>query len=93
VIGSQLFEEKEMKVLNTVNNGSFCQETYETASRDAGKRAKVLRQLGYQVSVSSIGSQISPLGVVKMTMVDVRPGNHADTFGLPEVEKFSWPRN
>jgi hypothetical protein len=73
-----------------VNNGRWCQETYETASKDAGKRAKQLRLLGYVVSVSALGPQVTPVGVIKLTLVDIQPGRHADTFGLPEVEKYQW---
>ena len=75
-----------MKCMNQVNAGSWCQESYETSTRDAGRRAKQLRGLGYQVSVGSIGPQVTPLGTIKTTLVTVRPGVNADTFGLPEVE-------
>lgn len=69
-----------------VNHGSWCQETYESASRQAGRRARQLRQLGYRVSVSTLGPQVTRYGVVKMTLVDVRPGSaQADTFDLPAV--------
>jgi hypothetical protein len=73
-----------------VNNGRWCQASYETASRDAGRRAKQLRQLGYQVSVSSLGPQVTRVGTIKTTLVDIRPGSHADTYGLPEVNVVRW---
>ena len=82
-----------MKCMCAVNQGSWCQESYETPSRDAGKRAKQLRILGYHVTVSPLGPQVTPLGSsIKTTLVDIRPGVHDDTFGLPEVEKVDWPR-
>jgi hypothetical protein len=68
-----------------VNNGRFCQETYETPFRDAARRARQLRLAGYQVAVGPMGPQVTPVGVVKLTLVDIRPGTHADTFNLPEV--------
>jgi len=69
-----------------VNTGHWCQECYETASRHAGKRAKVLRRAGYRVSVSALGLQVTPCGLIKMTLVDIRPGEgQEDTFGLPPV--------
>lgn len=78
--------------MQVVNSGRFCQESYETAGREAGKRAKELRALGYQVSVSSIGPQVTPLGTIKTTLVDIRPGVHQDTFYLPPVNHVEWPR-
>lgn len=81
-----------MACMQQVNSGRWCQESYETASRDAAKRAKQLRAMGYQVTVSSIGSQVTPLGLIKTTLVDIRPGSNADTCDLPAVEKVEWPR-
>ena len=65
------------------NRGDHCQETYETAARAAGKRARQLRQHGYLAIVSPLGPQATRVGTVKLTMVDIRPGNNADTFDLP----------
>ena len=48
-----------------------CQAWYETATRDAGRRAKQLRALGFSVSVSPMGPQVTGVGVVKMTLVTV----------------------
>jgi hypothetical protein len=68
-----------------VNNGRWCQESYETASRDAGRRAKQLRDLGYLVSVTTMGRQVTRLGLMKLTLVDVMPGSNSDTSDLPFV--------
>jgi ribosomal protein S19E (S16A) len=76
-----------MKAINCygrVNNGNWAQETYESASRDAGRRVKQLRAAGYVAVSGSLGAQVTSVGVVKLTQVDIRPGSHADTFGLPE---------
>jgi uncharacterized protein YraI len=75
-----------------VNAGKWCQESYETASGHARQRAKELRAAGYQVTVSSMGPQVTPLGLIKLTMVDVRPGANADTCNLPAVNRVDWPR-
>jgi len=77
-----------------VNQGRWCQETYETSTRDAGRRAKELRAKGYTVSVSPLGMQVTPLGLIKLTMVDIRPGSNPDTCDLPteETELVGWPR-
>lgn len=74
-----------------VNQGRWCQESYETVTGDARRRASQLRKLGYQVTVFSLGSQVTPLGLIKTTMVDVRPGVHEDTTDLPSVAKCEWP--
>lgn len=82
---------KKVQCCSQTNRGDWCQETYETASRDAGRRAKELRAAGYRVTVSSMGAQVTPLGTIGLTMVDVRPGVHQDTFGLPVVNHVNWP--
>lgn len=68
------------------NAGSWAQEVYETASRDAGRRARELRRLGYGVSVGALGPQVTPVGTVRLTVVTIRPGVNETTFGLPQVE-------
>lgn len=55
----------------SVSGHNWRQEHYETASRDASKRARQLRKLGYHVSVSSLGNQVTNVGRVKMSMVSV----------------------
>ncbi len=75
-----------MTCLTQVNNGSWCQESYETASRAVGRRARQLRKAGYRVTVAGMGPQVTQVGVIRLTLVDIRPGAHADTFALPEVE-------
>jgi len=47
------------------------QEWYETASRDAGRRARELRALGYRVLVEAMGDQITRVGHVRMTLLTV----------------------
>lgn len=74
-----------MARVGQVNQGAWCQETYDTASRDAGRRARQLRRLGYDVRVSSLGPQVTQYGIVRCSLVDVRPGTRADTSGLPEA--------
>lgn len=77
---------REPVCLLQVNTGSWCQESYETASRDAGRRAKQLREAGYSVIVASMGLQVTSVGLVKLTIVDIRPGTNRDTFYLPAVK-------
>ena len=72
-----------MKCYGQVNSGTWCQETYETISKDAGKRTRQLRTAGYQAFSAVLGPQVTPVGTVKMTLVTIRPGGHADTYGLP----------
>lgn len=47
------------------------QEWYESKSGDARTRAAQLRKLGFKVSVSPMGSQITPAGRVNMTLLTV----------------------
>jgi len=81
-----------MTAMQVINSGRFCQESYETASGDAKKRGTELRKLGYDVTVGSIGPQVTPLGVIRITLVTVHAGVNCDTFGLPEVTRVDWPR-
>ncbi len=82
------------KCLQQVFGRGWTQETYETASRDATVRAKVLRAAGYAVNVGSLGPQVTPLGTIKLTLVDIRPGHLGlDTADLPPVERVEWPRH
>jgi hypothetical protein len=75
-----------MTCYGQVNQGSWCQETYETKSRDAGRRTRQLRKAGYEATSSSIGFQVTRVGSVKLTMVTIQPGRHEDTFYLPQDE-------
>ena len=69
-----------------INSGRWCQEHYETASRDAGVRAAQLRDAGYKVNVSSLGLQVTSLGLLGMTMITVDPGTNRDTCSLPTAD-------
>lgn len=65
-------EGKMITCYQRVGGNGWTQEMYETASRDAGKRARELRKAGYRVTVSGLGSQVTNVGRVNMTMVDIR---------------------
>jgi len=64
-----------MTCYQRVSGNGWTQEWYETASRDAGKRARELRKEGYRVAVSGMGSQVTNVGRVNMTLVDIRSEN------------------
>ena len=67
-----------------VNAGHWCQEHYDSASRDAGRRVRQLRKAGWAARSVPLGVQVTPVGRVRMTMVDIRPTQEReDTFGLP----------
>lgn len=66
-----------------VNTGHWCQEAYETASRDTGRRVRQLRRAGYNAVSSPMGLQVTRVGTVKLTIVTITPGGHSDTHGLP----------
>ena len=74
-----------MFCLLQVNQGNWCQESYETASGDARKRVRELRKLGYIAKTSSLGMQVTRYGQVKLSLVDIRPGSHDDTGDLPLI--------
>jgi hypothetical protein len=70
----------ENPALQQVQGRDWIQETYESASTEARGRGSQLRKLGYRVNVSSMGMQVTPLGLLKLTMVDVRPGESGDVY-------------
>lgn len=47
------------------------QEWYDTASRDAGQRARNLRKQGFRVFVEAMGGQVTSVGRVAMTLVSI----------------------
>jgi hypothetical protein len=64
----------------------WVQETYETASKHAAIRAKELRAAGYQVTTAALGLQRTSLGLIKMTMLDIRIADYQQLDNLPEVQ-------
>lgn len=70
------------------------QEWYETGAKDARQRASALRKLGYKVATQAMGSQVTPVGTVKMTLLDIRPGKSGDPdlVKVPSVrvERMNW---
>ena len=71
--------------LSSVGTPTWRQESYETQSGHARRRAKELRKAGYDVKIGSLGAQITPVGLAKITMVTIRPGTHSDLDNLPEL--------
>jgi hypothetical protein len=62
-----------------VNQGTWAQESWDTGNPAIRARIKNLRARGYEVMVSSLGMQVTPVGVIKMTMIDIRPRSNTDT--------------
>ncbi len=86
---------KPIACCSQVNTGHWCQETYETAAREAGRRVRQLKRVGYEAYSDSLGPQVTPLGVIKLSIVSIRPGDNRDTWGLPDENwrLVEWPRN
>jgi len=63
------------------------QEWYETASRDAGRRARQLRKLGYTVTVSGMGTQVTRVGLVKMTLLTILGENAHESPAPDRIER------
>ena len=76
---------QELRCYGQVIGRGFANEWYETASRDAGKRARELRGLGLKVSVEAMGFQVTPVGRVKMTLVSVH-GTYDEIASVPSVQ-------
>ncbi len=65
----------------------WSQEWYETSSRDAQRRARELRALGYIARCASGGFQITEVGRIKMTLISIGPGQHEDLADLPQPHR------
>jgi len=48
------------------------QEWFESASGDARRRAAEVRRAGFRAITSSLGYQVTPLGQLKLSLVDIR---------------------
>jgi hypothetical protein len=83
---------KHNPAASSVHGRGWIQESYETSGGEAKKRAATLRKLGYQVSVGSMGRQVTPVGSINLTMVYIRPGTSGDAYleGVPPVEEVRW---
>jgi hypothetical protein len=69
------------------------QEHYESKSGDARVRAAQLRKLGFRVSVSPQGAQVTPQGMVRMTMITIDNVDPDHPIPAPDrVERFN-PRS
>jgi len=73
-----------MKAMLIINGLKSRQESFETVSRTAGKRARQLRKLGYSVAVSPQGYQVTPWGLIKVSMVTIF---NPDAL-IPEIESY-----
>ena len=76
-----------MTCYGIVGDGRWRQEWYETRSRDAGRRTKQLRALGFRVKVGALGCQLTGVGKINISLVDIRPGDgQSDLVGVPELQ-------
>jgi hypothetical protein len=78
--------------LLVVKGRGWIQESYETAAHETRTRASTLRKQGYRVISQSLGPQVTPVGSVRITMLDIRPGTSgdADLGGVPPAREVRW---
>lgn len=63
--------------------GTMVDEYYETAAKTAGRRARMLRKLGYKVLVRGMGPQTTHYGRVCLTQLTILEG---DMSSIPYVK-------
>jgi len=63
-----------------VNNGSFCQVALPSGEPCIRTIASILRRYGFIVKTWAMGRQVTNVGTIRLTMIDVRPGNNPDTY-------------
>ena len=64
-----------------VNNGNWCQVSLPSGEPCIRVITSILRRFGYAVRTSSIGMQVTRVGSIRLTLVDIRPGSNPDTYG------------
>jgi len=72
----------EIICYNQVIGPNWAQEWYESSTRHSRIRAKQLRQAGYHVICCGKSTQVTSVGLVEMSLVDIRGG---DMSALPGV--------
>jgi hypothetical protein len=61
-----------LRVSGRTNSGTiWAQEHYDGMTNHARVRAAQLRKLGYKATCASLGPQVTSVGLIKMTMVNV----------------------
>jgi hypothetical protein len=76
---------KPVTCYSKVRGWDWQQEIYESASRDAGRRAKQLRKLGFTITTSPMGLQVTRVGLVKLTMLNV---HHPEAREIPDPDRI-----
>jgi hypothetical protein len=64
------------------------QEHYESSTRDAGRRVRDLRKAGFTAYSVALGMQVTSVGLVRMTMVDVRGIGDREVPAPEKVERL-----
>ena len=68
-----------------VNRGGWCQATVPTGTVGIRTAMAILKRLGYDAHTSNLGLQVTDLGLIKCTMLDIRRGSHEDTSGVSDI--------
>ena len=70
----------------TVNGGTWAQETWPTGEAYTKARCVQLRRAGFGVRTSPLGPQVTDFGVIRMTLINIKPRPGEDYIdGLPEA--------
>jgi len=75
----------ESATFSMVNDGRWCQITFDTGNPGIRRATKWLRNNGYIAVTSNMGYQITEMGSLKLTMITIKPGIHSDTFYVPKI--------
>ena len=74
-----------------VNQGNWCQASVSTGAPGIRTASAILKREGYQVRVVSLGHQVTSLGTMKLTMLDIRKGTHEDTCDVTDILRAHIP--
>lgn len=68
-----------MAAFNEVHGRGWIQAWYETGSDEMKARASAARKLGYRVVSQAMGSQVTNVGRIRLSLLDIRPGRSGDS--------------
>jgi hypothetical protein len=82
---SRVLDSKENAFPHTTtsHDGTWQQETWVTGDPRIRARTKQLRRAGYAVHTEGMCPQVTDFGLMRLTLIDIRPGSNANCIGIP----------
>jgi hypothetical protein len=82
---SKVLDSKENAFPHITCGGSWQQETWVTGDPRIRQRTKQLRRAGYIVHTEGMCPQVTDFGLMRLTLIDIRPGSNVDCQYMPKI--------